>query len=168
MKKLVDKNTKSPNISFGTINVINESFRWHINRWTDIYIFEIFFCELSESEISYFGDTVVKEDICNFDISVYDMILRQIFESFENIKNIRFGCTFTKKMFPPEFAFEIPSVTDLRNNITVSIAGENFVASEDVGMTELFEYIDFWKQELFEFLRFEGIQFDHLDGHSLI
>ncbi len=64
MKKLVNNNSQSPNISFWSILVVNQTLRTHVNGTTDIEVFEFFFIFDCKSKVGNFGTSVLgKEDI---------------------------------------------------------------------------------------------------------
>jgi hypothetical protein len=41
MEQLINKNTESPNISLGAIDIVNESLRRHVYGRTDVDILEL-------------------------------------------------------------------------------------------------------------------------------
>jgi hypothetical protein len=41
MQKLENKYPKSPDVSLGPIDVVNQTFRGHVNRGADVNIFEV-------------------------------------------------------------------------------------------------------------------------------
>ncbi len=78
MQKLINHNAERPDIGFGSIVVIDEAFRSHVNWTADRYVGKKRFGPDGESKI---GDLVVvvgKENIGNFEISMNDKILVEI------------------------------------------------------------------------------------------
>lgn len=98
MKQLIDEDSKCPYVSFRAINIVNESFRRHINWGSNIDIFKVGFCKLGESEISNFGNSIMQEYVSYFDISMDNMILCQILQAFEYIENIRLSLSLSKML----------------------------------------------------------------------
>lgn len=106
MQQFIDEHSKSPNISFRTINIIDETLRRHIDRRTNVNVFKFvptslkwILCEFCESKISDLCSAVMHEDICNFEISVYDILLCQIVKSFIDVFNHGFGPVLIKALF---------------------------------------------------------------------
>ena len=52
-------------------------------------------------------------------------------------------------LFGFEFSLEISFVAELGDNVTVAIAGEDFMTLEDIWMIDLFENIDLREEQFF-------------------
>jgi hypothetical protein len=81
----------------------------------------------------------------------------QILESVIDIADNRGGLVFFKKVFFLQFAFQIAFITDLSDDVAISITCEYLIAFEDVGVIELLEYIDLGEQKFFQFLGFKRV-----------
>jgi hypothetical protein len=88
MNELIHQDSESPNIIFLPIDVMDEGFWRHINRGSNVNIFEANVSKLSKSKISNLGNFVMKKDVGNFDISMDDVIFCQILQPIENVPNI--------------------------------------------------------------------------------
>lgn len=84
-----------------------------------------------------------------------DIFLTQVLETQENVSYDGDCFLFLIKLFLSKFRLEIALVAQFCNDVAVSIAGENFVAAQDVGMIKLFEDFDFGKEQFFKFFGFE-------------
>lgn len=103
-------------------------------------------CKFSESEISNFGLSLVEEDVGYFEISVDDVLLWEISESLEDISDDRFCPVLVHPSLFPQARLQISLIAEFRDYIAVSVACEDFEASEDIGVIQLFEYIDLWEE----------------------
>ena len=70
MKQLVDQDAKGPHISFGSVNVMNETLGTHVQRTTDTDIPEGVFGLDREPEVRYLKGMVSDENIGDFDVPV--------------------------------------------------------------------------------------------------
>lgn len=84
----------------------------------------------------------MEEDVGYFEIPVDDILLREIFKSLEDIPDDGFRPMFVHPPLFPQARLQISLVAELGDYIAVSVAREDFEASEDIGMVQLFEYID--------------------------
>jgi len=97
------------------------------------------------------------EHICDFKIPVDDILFSEIQQSFENVSYHGLCSLLGKELSSPELGLEIALITKFRNNVTISVAGEDFKAPQNVRMVELLKYVDFGKQQLLQFLRLERV-----------
>ena len=74
------------------------------------------------------------KDVCDFQISMYHILFRQILQTIINIFYIIFGLLLSKSSFSFQFAFQIALITQLGDYIAVSITREDFEAFQYVGM----------------------------------
>ena len=72
VEKLIDKYSIGPDISFRSVDVMNEAFRGHIDRASYGDIPKILFGFNSKPKISNFELTIPNKDIANFNISMYN------------------------------------------------------------------------------------------------
>ena len=103
-------------------------------------------CKFSKSKISNFGLSFVEEDIGYLEIPVDDILLWEISESLEDIPDDWFCPLLVHFALFPESWLEISLVAELGDYVAVSVAREDFEASEDIGVIQLFEYIDLWEE----------------------
>ena len=134
MKKLINKNAKSPNVCFMTITIINEGFRGHIERGTNVNIFKIRTGNFGKAKISNFSNSIMKENIGNFKISMYNFILPKVFKPIKNIFDVGQCLLLGISTFFPELFIKIAAITKLSDNVAVSIAREDFIAAEDINV----------------------------------
>lgn len=71
--KFINHDSEGPNISFGTVHVVQDAFGRHVEGRTNIQISEIGGAVEGESEICDFGDAIVEEDVGYFEISMDDI-----------------------------------------------------------------------------------------------
>ena len=67
-----------------------------------------------------------------------NILLCQIQETFKNVSNDWLSSFFCKVLSSSQFGLQITFITELSDNIAISIAGEYFVAPENVGMIKFF------------------------------
>lgn len=168
MKKFVDENSKGPDISFGTIDVMDEAFWRHIDRRPDVDVLEFLLGELGEAEVSNFSLGIVHEHVGHFKVPVDHIFLSQVLQSLEDIFDYGSGLVLVEVPLLPEPWLQIALVAELGDDVAVAVAGEDLEASEDIGMAEFLEDIDFGEKELFQFFTFEGLQLHNFDGDNLI
>ncbi len=72
-----------------------------------------------------------------------DFFLREVFEAKEDVPDDGEGFFFGKAFHLPEFRLEVTIITELSNDVAVSITGEYLIAAKNVGMIEFFEDFDF-------------------------
>lgn len=76
MVQFVDENAKCPNVTFGAVKVMNESFWAHVERASDMHIFEVVLVFDGEPEVCQFELLLlVDEDIGQFEVSVDNRFL---------------------------------------------------------------------------------------------
>lgn len=86
---------------------------------------------------------------------MYDILLREIVQPFKDITNDGFRLVLIKISLLPQSRLKISFIAKLRDDITVPIAGENFMAFEDIGVTEFFKYVDLREEKFFKFFALE-------------
>ena len=96
------------------------------------------------------------------------VLIGQILETEINVADDGGGLVFRKISVLPQLTLQISLVAQFGDDVTVSVTCEHFVASQDVGMVELFQDFDFGKKQLLKFFGLQGVQFDNLDGHSFV
>lgn len=82
MENFINEDSESPNVRLWTVYIIDKSLRTHIDWAANVDIFEAIpkitkvvprpFCK---AKIGYFCYSLVKEYICDFEISVYDVLV---------------------------------------------------------------------------------------------
>lgn len=93
-------------------------------------------CSLSKSEICYFGHSLVKQDVSDFEVSVDDRLLGQVFQSLESLVDGFTGLTLGNRTSVFNSRLKISVSAHFRNDVTVVCACENLVAPKDVGMVK--------------------------------
>lgn len=78
MKQFIDEHPKGPDISFGTIDVLNQSLRGHVDGRAYIDILEFSLGQFGKTKICQFGLTVMDEYVCHLQVPVDYMIFCQI------------------------------------------------------------------------------------------
>lgn len=136
MKKLKDKDSKCPNISFRSVNIMNEPFRSHIDWGANVDILEVLSmliknipCEFCKSKISYFSPSIVQKNIRHFEITMDHTFFRQIKKSRKNIFDYGLGTLLWKMMLSPQFCLQVSPIANFSYNVTIAIRGKNFIAS---------------------------------------
>lgn len=71
-----------------------------------------------------------------------DIILRQIQQPIIDILNNRISLYFIKCLFEFELIFQVTLIAEFGDDVAISVAGEDLVASEYAGMVEFFEDVD--------------------------
>ena len=90
--------------------------------------------KLGKAKICNFDFAIIDEYIGYFDISMYDMFICQVAESFEDILDDRFCFKLVKISFFPQFRLKIALVAEFSDDVAVSIAREYLITFQDVGM----------------------------------
>jgi hypothetical protein len=110
----------------------------------------------------------VYENIGHLEVPMDYVLIGQILETEINVADDGSGLVFRKISVLPQLTLQISLVAQFGDDVTVSVTCEHFVASQDVGMVELFQDFDFGKKQLLKFFGLQGVQFDNLDGHSFV
>lgn len=108
------------------------------------------------------------EDIGNFEVSMDDLFFEEVFEAEEDVPDDGKGFILWEGFHLPEFGLEIAIITELSNDVAISITGKDLIAAKDVGMIEFFEDFDFREEEFLKFFGFERIELNNFDGNSLV
>ena len=167
MKKLVYKHSKGPNVGLRAIDIFNESLRRHIDRRSNIDVFELAFRILGKPKIRQLCLAIVDEYVSDLHVSMHYVILGEVVQAPEYVFYIFLGLLLLQVFFIPEFALKISFVAQFGDDIAVSIAGKHLVAPEYIGMVELLQDFDLREEQLLELLAFEAVQLDDLDSHYL-
>jgi hypothetical protein len=75
-----------------------------------------------------------------------DVILPQIYESVIHVLNYRICLCFLEYFLELESIFEVPLVTQLRDNVAVAIRSENLVTPQHAWMIQFFQNLDLLEQ----------------------
>jgi hypothetical protein len=70
VEKLIDKNSKSPDVCFWAISIINEALRTHVDRASYTDIFKATSSPNRKAKIAYFVLSLMYEDVGYFKIPV--------------------------------------------------------------------------------------------------
>lgn len=98
MQQLIDEDSKSPNVSFWAIDIVDEALRRHVDGRPNVNIFEFGPGGFGKSEICDFSFTVMYEYVGNFDISMDNTVLSEVNESFEDCFDIGLGFRLGHKL----------------------------------------------------------------------
>lgn len=108
------------------------------------------------------------KDVGNFEVSMNDLFFEEVFEAEEDVPDDGKGFILGEGFHLPEFRLDIAIITELSNDVAISITGKHLIAAKDVRMIEFFEDFDFREEEFLEFFGFERIELNNLDGNSLV
>ena len=78
-----------------------------------------------------------------------DVLLSQIEEPFENILDDGKCLLLLELTLLSKARVEVTLSAEFGNYIAVSVAGEDLVAAEDVGVVQLLQYLDLGEKEFF-------------------
>jgi hypothetical protein len=84
----------------------------------------------------------MQEHVGYFQVPVNHIFFCEVIQSFEDILDDGFSPVLVEVSFLPQSGLEISLVAEFGDNVAVPVAGEDLIALEDVGVAELFEYID--------------------------
>lgn len=84
----------------------------------------------------------MQEHIGYFQIPVDDILFCEVIQSLEDILDDGFSPILIEISFLPQSGLEISLVAQFGDDVAIPVAGEDLIALEDVGVAELFEYID--------------------------
>jgi hypothetical protein len=90
------------------------------------------------------------EDVGYFQISMDYIFLCEIIQSFEDILDDGFGLVFIEVSLFPQPGLEVALVAEFGDDIAVSVAGEDFIAFEHIGVIELFEYVNLREKQFLQ------------------
>lgn len=91
----------------------------------------------------------MQEHIGYFQIPVDDILFCEVIQPLEDILDDWFSPVLIEISFLPEPGLQISLVTQFGDDVAIPIAGEDLIAFEDVGVAELFEYIDLREKQFF-------------------
>jgi hypothetical protein len=91
----------------------------------------------------------MNKNVGHFEIAMYYIILGEVHQPFKNIANIPISLKLLEALLRPQLALEITLITKLRDDIAISITGEDLMASQHIRVVKFLEYIDFREEELF-------------------
>lgn len=74
------------------------------------------------------------KDIGDFEISMNYVFLSQILKSKVDVSDNRHGLFFAEELFLADFGLEIAFITELGNDVAISVTSKNFMALEYVRM----------------------------------
>ena len=134
MHQLIDEYSKGPNIGFWTIEIINKSFRTHIDWASNGHILENFVSPDGESEITEFISVLMDKNIRYFKITVNDAKIRQILQCLIHRKDNFLECMMRKLWYFSNILIEIPALAKLGDDVAIIDAGVNIVAFDNIGM----------------------------------
>lgn len=109
---------------------------------------------------------IMHKNVSYFQISVNDIFLGEVIETIEDIFNDWLSSVLIEIAIFSESGLEITLITKFSNYITVTIAGKNFKASENIRVTKFFQNIDFWEKKLLELFALEGLQLYDFNSHN--
>jgi hypothetical protein len=96
-----------------------------------------------KSEICNFSHSIVHEDVGNFQISMYNILSRNVLKSLIDVRDNGPNFAVLHPLFFLKLALQIPFVTELSDDITVSMTGKNFKASQDIRVIHFFKDFNF-------------------------
>lgn len=108
------------------------------------------------------------KDVRYFQIAMHYMVLSQVDKPLEDVLYVSLRLELLQIFPASQLALEIALVTKFRYDVTIAIACEDLVASQDIGMVQFFQDIDLREEKFFQFLAFEAVEFYDLDGDCLL
>lgn len=88
----------------------------------------------------------MKKHVSYLQISMDDVFFSQIIQSFEDIFDDWLGFILVEISFLPQSWFQVTFITQLCDDIAISIAGEDLIALEHIGVIKLFEDVNLWEK----------------------
>jgi hypothetical protein len=82
------------------------------------------------------------KDVGHLQIPMHNPLLAQVEQPPIDGPDVRFCITFAHNFVRTQDGLEVAAVTQLSDDITVSVASEHLVTAEDVGVVETFEDVD--------------------------
>ena len=136
--------------------------------WTFICVKNILPCELCKPKISYFCFTIVHKNISYLKISMNNILFSKIKQTLENIFDDWCCLVFVKVSLFSESWFEVTFITELGNDVAVTIASKYFKTFKDIGVAQLLEYIDLWEKKFLKFFTFQGLELYYFNGNNFL
>jgi hypothetical protein len=90
------------------------------------------------------------EDVGYFQISMDYILFGEVIQSFEDILDDWFGFVLIEVSLFPQPWLEVALVAEFSDDIAVSIAGEDFIAFEHIGVIQLFQYVNLREKQFFK------------------
>ena len=90
--------------------------------------------ELGKAEVSYLGMTIMHENVGDFQISVYDVLLSEVSQPFENVLYYGSGLVLVEVSILPQSGFQVTFVAQLSDDVTIAVASEDFETFQHVSM----------------------------------
>lgn len=78
-----------------------------------------------------------------------NVLFCEVIQSFKDILDDGFSPILIEISFLPESGLEVSLITEFGDDVAIPVAGEDLIAFEDVGVAELFEYIDLREKQFF-------------------
>lgn len=127
MQQFVDEHPECPDISLRAVDVLNESFRGHVDGRTDVDVLKFTLGQLGEPKIGQFGLAIVYEYVSDLQVPVDYVIFREIKQPLEDVLNIALGLMLLQGTFTSNLALQIPLITQFGDDIAIAVAGEDLV-----------------------------------------
>jgi hypothetical protein len=142
MNQFVDEYSKGPYIGFRAIEIINQSFRTHINRTSNSHILENFVSPDGKAEIAEFISVLMDKNIRYFKITVDDAKIGKILQCLINREDNFLECMMRKLWYFFDVLVKISALADLSDDVAIIDTGVNIVAFDNIGMGEHAQDID--------------------------
>lgn len=167
----IEHNTQGPDIRFDGVNFAFEDFGSHVDGWSEHGLSEVFgvFHGFAEAKISEFDDSIVKEDIAGFDVTVHDIVFDEHFESREQLIKVPECLFFSELAFCLDFFLKSALITELIDEVVVVGSFEDLDEADDVGgVLDFRQGVDFVDGELLQLgTGLELLDLDHFYRHHL-
>ena len=81
----------------------------------------------------------------------------EIEKTFKNILDDRFSPILIKTTVFSQSRLKISFITEFSDDVAIAVTCENLMAFEDIGVAELFKYINFRKKQFFKLFALERL-----------
>ena len=98
----------------------------------------------------------MQEYVCDLQITVDHVLLRQVKQSLEDVLDDGLGPILIEVLLFPQPRLEVPFVAELSDDVAVAVAGEHLVALEHIGMVELLQHVNLREEQFLKLLALEG------------
>lgn len=147
----VEADTEGVDIGLVGVILVLEDFRGHVEGRAEHGFGPAFFVEdFGESEIGNFDNTVVSENIGEFQVSVDDFVFVKMVEAMNQFAHDTDSLILYEIFFLFQIRVKVPIITILQDQVVIVVGFLHIIELDNVGALTAFEDLDFALKQLLE------------------